>query len=611
MEAGQTEVVALVTPDRPGVIEESLDSFWGRLPAASSRRVRGPLDTAVAELGAAVVERARPQLVRLRLRLAGDRVLASLSDSGEGWAGPPAPAELVEDLRAGSPAFREAAGRLAGIEHTTRGRVNRWHLSLRVDPRSLRPRTPRPRRSFRARLRRVVRVGVAVQAALAGVLAGALATVQLTTGAPHTAAVAVACLAGGATLPLLPLLLVLAPRVLRELDGLSGLVQAAGRVQQGAQDPVPGTQRTDELGELARAVRHLRQSSAQWELLMERAPIGIATVGVDGRCTSVSRVLAEAFHGRTREEMEGQPFADTLDPEDRERLRAPFLSMLEGRQDRYVFETRHARQEGTATVMVVPVRGPDGRPESFITIVEDTTERSQQQRQAMELQRHLLPSGAPVVAGYEFAGVCRPAMNMSGDFYDWSVPTEGQLDLTLADVMGKGMGAALMMAALRTALRAAPTDLPPAERVRQAASSLSLSGMDEEGFFVTLFHARLDALSGLVRFVDAGHGHWAIRRADGRLLPSLQPRSLPLFVLPGLDLREGQVWLEPGDTLVVYSDGLVEAENRTGELADYRQDLDQAASASDLVRLLMGRMQPFLSDDVTTLVVRRSLRHET
>src|SRR5205823_2782322 len=139
------------------------------------------------------------------------------------------------------------------------------------------------------------------------------------------------------------------------------------------------------------------------------------------------------------------------------------------------------------------------------------SERHLQLERAAAIQRRLLPKFAPSLPGYDLAGACRPAQVVAGDLYDWSL-SDGHLDLTLADVMGKGIAAGLVMATLRAVLRAAPAHLGPAARARLASGFLALGGEDE-GFFVTLFHARLDLASGRLRYVDAGHGHVAIRSA--------------------------------------------------------------------------------------------------
>jgi sigma-B regulation protein RsbU (phosphoserine phosphatase) len=227
----------------------------------------------------------------------------------------------------------------------------------------------------------------------------------------------------------------------------------------------------------------------------------------------------------------------------------------------------------------------------------------QQLEQAARVQRRLLPRTAIRIQGYDLAGSCRPANEVAGDFYDWVLSPGGDLDLTVADVMGKGMGAALVGAAMRTALRAASPALGPAARLRLAAELTPL-GLDEEGLFVTLFQGRLDPASGVLRYVDAGHGHCAIRRSTGELV-GLPERSLPLGVLPDADLREGTTRLEAGDTLVVYSDGLVETPERTLELSAFGEDLETASNAGEMVERLMARVPARPLDDVTVVALRR------
>ena len=99
------------------------------------------------------------------------------------------------------------------------------------------------------------------------------------------------------------------------------------------------------------------------------------------------------------------------------------------------------------------------------------------------------------------------------DIGDWMTPPDGQLDITVADVMGKGVAAALIMATLRATLRAVPLALGPLERARALSESLA-AGITDDGMFVTLFNCRLDAATGELRYVDLGHGHFAVQRAD-------------------------------------------------------------------------------------------------
>jgi serine phosphatase RsbU (regulator of sigma subunit) len=229
-------------------------------------------------------------------------------------------------------------------------------------------------------------------------------------------------------------------------------------------------------------------------------------------------------------------------------------------------------------------------------------ERKLQVAKAARIQRELLPQVTPVLDGYDLAAACLAADDVAGDFYDWMLLPDGRLTVTVADVMGKGISASLVMASLRAALRAAPADLGPATRIGLAEESMAL-GISSE-LFVTAFHGDVDLASGTLRYVDAGHGFCVIRRPSGKLT-HLPERSLPLGIVPGQEYREGVIHLDAGDTLIVHSDGLVEREGRTGDLGEFWDDLREAVSANDMVRRLLARMPVHLSDDVTILVLRR------
>jgi serine phosphatase RsbU (regulator of sigma subunit) len=250
------------------------------------------------------------------------------------------------------------------------------------------------------------------------------------------------------------------------------------------------------------------------------------------------------------------------------------------------------------------LRDAEGRIERSVAIVEDVTEQKLQTERAARIQRRLLPKAALEIEGYELAGACRPALDVAGDFYDWVAGPDGHVDLTLADVMGKGMGSALLMAVVRTALRVARPELGPAARVRIAAESIG-RGITDEGLFVTMFHARLDCNSGRLVYVDAGHGYCAVRRRDGEVL-RLPARSLPLGVIEGDAFAEGTVQLEPGDLLLLYSDGLVEREEGTVRLDDLARHLDAATTATDVVARLMDTSPLLPPDDVTVVTLRRA-----
>lgn len=222
---------------------------------------------------------------------------------------------------------------------------------------------------------------------------------------------------------------------------------------------------------------------------------------------------------------------------------------------------------------------------------------------AAEVQQGLLPKQRAVLHGYEVAGGCASARAVGGDFYDWYDVDEGEA-FTLVDVMGKGMAAAIIAATVRAVLRAGSRSDNLARAVEVAAITLD-SDLNSVGSFATLFHARLNTDTGLVRYVDAGHGLSFIIDDDGltRRLTSEYP---PLGTGIETDWEEQSFIMEPGDTLVAISDGVLDLFGGTIEGLRAAEDLVRnASSAQAVVDELMKKAGTNSSDDVTILIVHR------
>lgn len=224
--------------------------------------------------------------------------------------------------------------------------------------------------------------------------------------------------------------------------------------------------------------------------------------------------------------------------------------------------------------------------------------------QAGDVQRSLLPRTVPQVPGFGLAAACVPARQVGGDLYDW-YPLPDGAGWSLADVMGKGTGAALLAATVRAVLRGAVRRLDPAEAVQHAGLVLD-DELGETGTLVSLHHARLEAATATLTYVDAGHGLTLHVRADGtsrRLSGRAGPLGAP-FVGPW---EQQQVHLAPGDTVVCFSDGVLElfGESLAG-LADLERLVRRCGSADETVgRLADAAREAGLHDDATVVVVRR------
>jgi serine phosphatase RsbU (regulator of sigma subunit) len=219
------------------------------------------------------------------------------------------------------------------------------------------------------------------------------------------------------------------------------------------------------------------------------------------------------------------------------------------------------------------------------------------------VQRGLLPRRTPDIPGWEMAGLCVQARGVGGDFYDWYQTPQGCWQFTMADVMGKGMGAALIAATTRAVLRGSARSRDLGDGFRAAASLLDLD-LSESGTFVTALHGRFDPQSGQLDHVDAGHGLALHVRADGSWR-HLASGSLPL----GVDADEGWVaqhlQLEPGDLFLCGSDGLLEIfdDLRAGAAAVVAA---ARTGAEQAVRYVAERASgDHLADDVSLLVIRR------
>ncbi len=416
----------------------------------------------------------------------------------------------------------------------------------------------------------------------------------------------------GASVSVGVVLILLVRRVVRlGLDPVLALAGTVRRIAGGEQLGIPYCDGEDEVAELARALQAGLEAAAERAIMSEQAPVGICRTDAQGRLVSVNETMLKML-GRPSTRVLGQSITQFLHEEDFRVAAELMRGVTDGSGDRMTIELRCIRADGTlvwCSVVASPLRGPHGGLEGYVASFEDISERKRQMDRAARIQRELLPQVVPALVGFDLAGGCLPAQEVAGDFYDWVLTRRGELDLTVADVMGKGVGAALVATALRASLRTAPEELGPAERLQLAAASMAL-GADEDGLFVTVFHGRLEPRTGELRYVDAGHGYCAILRAGGELV-ALPHRSLPVGVVPGEEFDEGRATLEPGDTLLVHSDGLIELGDQPIQLASYVAEIVAAADAADGVRRLQARMPSLLRDDVTVLVLRRQAEPAT
>ncbi len=231
--------------------------------------------------------------------------------------------------------------------------------------------------------------------------------------------------------------------------------------------------------------------------------------------------------------------------------------------------------------------------------------------QARATQMRLVPAQPLRLGGWQVAGSVTPARQVGGDSFDYFVVGGDRLAVAIADVSGKGMPAALLMMTAQGYLRAfchgSESITGKIERLNQ-----SVTRSAQPGKFITLFYGELDTRAGLLRYVNAGHNYPLVRRADGSL-DFLSEGGLMLGFSEETRYEQGSVAMAPGDSLLLYSDGVSEAMDAgRGEFGEDRlRALWQkhgAAPPADCIRTLLEEVQAFRgaaaqSDDITLVVL--------
>jgi sigma-B regulation protein RsbU (phosphoserine phosphatase) len=249
-------------------------------------------------------------------------------------------------------------------------------------------------------------------------------------------------------------------------------------------------------------------------------------------------------------------------------------------------------------------------------LVEARLERERLERElalASEIQQRFQPTAPPQIPGYELQGISFPCYEIGGDYYDFIEREDGRLVIALGDVSGKGTAAALLMSSLHAAVHAQAGSHDSLVSTISAVNKYLADNIPANRF-VTLFYAELDPESGALSFLNAGHNPPLIVHAAGTV-EQLASGGLPLGIKPDADYREGRTQLQPGDVLVVYSDGVTEAVSPTGEefgstrLYEVvsRNIESSAAGIRDRIESSLTKFSQGTSaaDDITLVIVKR------
>lgn len=245
------------------------------------------------------------------------------------------------------------------------------------------------------------------------------------------------------------------------------------------------------------------------------------------------------------------------------------------------------------------------------------SERMERELQlAREIQRTFLPDHLPTLPGWDMDIRWQPARQVAGDFYDILVLDQNRLGFVIADVADKGMPAALYMTLIRTLIRAAAKDIYSPASVLKQVNELLVPDI-KNGMFVTVFYAVIDLDTGKIIYANAGHNPPIIKYSQSDELVELTRTSIALGIFDDIEVDEREVSLNPGDWILLYTDGLTEAFSDNEEMFGTKRLFDllqsnQYTSSKAILDMIVEAVQDFikgadLSDDLTLAVIINKL----
>jgi serine phosphatase RsbU (regulator of sigma subunit)/anti-sigma regulatory factor (Ser/Thr protein kinase) len=242
-----------------------------------------------------------------------------------------------------------------------------------------------------------------------------------------------------------------------------------------------------------------------------------------------------------------------------------------------------------------------------------TRQRFEQELEVARLiQQNFLPQELPDLPGWQIAAYYRPAREVGGDFYDVIPLPDGRVAFVVGDVTDKGVPAALVMSATRSVLRASATRLIEPGVVLERVNEHLCPDMPAK-MFVTCLYGVLDPASGLLRFANAGHDLPYVKTADGVI--ELRARGMPLGLMPGMAYEEKEAVLEPGDSVLLHSDGVVEAHDPDREMFGFprlKETMAGSPGGQELIERVIAVLGAFTGpgaeqeDDITMVTLQRS-----
>src|SRR4051795_1262003 len=244
-----------------------------------------------------------------------------------------------------------------------------------------------------------------------------------------------------------------------------------------------------------------------------------------------------------------------------------------------------------------------------------TRQRFEQELEVARLiQQNFLPKELPDLPGWQIAAYYRPAREVGGDFYDVIPLPDGRVAFVVGDVTDKGVPAALVMSATRSVLRASAQRLIEPGVVLERVNELLCPDMPAK-MFVTCLYGVLDPATGRLRFANAGHDLPYVK-TDGGVV-ELRARGMPLGLMPGMLYEEKEAILAPGESVLLHSDGVVEAHDPERDMFGFprlKETMADAPGGQELIDRVLRDLDAFTGpgaeqeDDITMVTLERSGR---
>ena len=349
-----------------------------------------------------------------------------------------------------------------------------------------------------------------------------------------------------------------------------------------------------------------------------------AIVITDARRTiTFANPAAAILLGYTPKELMGQPWTFITPPDQQSTVEAEVPQRLRGEASRYELELVH--KDGRRVPVLVSANPRfDAATRRFVgtmAVFTDITQVLAHQKVEQELalawqmQSSFLPDTLPDIPGWQLAATLEPARRTSGDFYDLIPLPNGRFGLLIADVADKGMGAALYMAVSRTLIRTYAVEYHTQPRFVFNAANRRMMSDTHGDLFVTAFYGVLDPASGTLTYCNAGHNPPFLLRRGDATVQALTRTGMPLGAFKGMTWEQQTLQLAPGDVLLLYTDGVTDAEDE-GEAFFGQERLIEVAranlgrSAQDMQDATMAAIHEFMGgapqfDDITLMLVVR------